>query len=74
MDKSRQQFHKFKNFPTKAGGGPQNLGTDPKLYLVINYDGFPLEYLVMLLTAVFLFVVVFVIYDHWVTTGFEVTE
>ena len=23
------------------GGGSQNLGTVPKLYLVINYEGFP---------------------------------
>ena len=30
---------KFKNFPSK-GGVSQNLGTVPKFYLVINYDGF----------------------------------
>ena len=42
MVKSRQKFPKFKNFPSKGGGGgAQNLGTVPKLYLVINYDGFP---------------------------------
>ena len=40
MVKSNQKFPKFKNFPSK-GGGSQNLGTVPKLYLVINYDGFP---------------------------------
>ena len=52
MVKSHQKFHnrgggpkflefpKFKNFPSK-GGGSQNLGTDPKLYLVIIYEGFP---------------------------------
>ena len=44
--KSRQKFinsggvQKTKNFPSK-GGGSQNLGTVPKLYLVINYDGSP---------------------------------
>ena len=37
-----QKFPKFKNFPNKGGGGgSQNLGTVPKLYLVINYEGFP---------------------------------
>ena len=36
-----QQCPKFKNFPSKGGGGSQNLGTVPKLYLVINYEGFP---------------------------------
>ena len=53
MVKSRQKFpnrggsKKIKNFPSskisqvREGGGPQNLGTVPKLYLVINYDGFP---------------------------------
>ena len=48
MVKSRQKFpnrggvQKIKNFPSKGGGGgSQNLGTVPKLYLVINYDGFP---------------------------------
>ena len=35
-----QKCPKFKNFPSK-GGGSQNLGTVPKLYLLINYDGFP---------------------------------
>ena len=35
-----QKFPKFKNFPSK-GGGSQNLGTVPKLYLVINNDVFP---------------------------------
>ena len=25
----------------REGGGSQNLGTVPKLYLVTNYDGFP---------------------------------
>ena len=40
-------FHKIKNVPSskisqvREGGGSQNLGTVPKLYLVINYDGFP---------------------------------
>ena len=33
-----QKFPKFKNFPNKGGGGSQNLGTVPKLYLVINYE------------------------------------
>ena len=31
---------KINNFPSK-GGGVSELGTVPKLYLVINYDGFP---------------------------------
>ena len=45
----------FVNFPTGgwskktkisqvSEGGSQNLGTVPKLYLVINYDGFPKKY------------------------------
>ena len=47
MVKSCQKFpnrggvQKIKNFPSKGGGGSQDLGTVPKLYLVINYDGFP---------------------------------
>ena len=54
MVKSRQKFpnrgggsKKIKNFPSskisqiREGGGSQNWGTVPKLYLVINYEGFP---------------------------------
>ena len=48
MVKSCQQFpNKIKNVPSskisqvREGGGSQNLGTVPKLYLVINYEGFP---------------------------------
>ena len=41
MSKCRESWF-FKNFPSKGGGrGSQNLGTVPKLYLVINYEGFP---------------------------------
>ena len=36
-----KKFPKLKNFPSKGGGrGSQSLGIVPKLYLVINYDGF----------------------------------
>ena len=59
MVKSCQKFpnmggsQKIKNFPSskislvgRGGGVSQNLGTVPKLYLVINHDGFPkLHYL-----------------------------
>ena len=54
MVKSRQKFpnrgggsKKIKNVPSSKisqvseGGGTQNLGTVHKLYLVINYEGFP---------------------------------
>ena len=29
------------HFPSKGGGGSQNLGTVPKLYIGMNYEGFP---------------------------------
>ena len=39
---SHQQFPKKSKFSqVREGGGSQNLGTVPKLYFVINYDGFP---------------------------------
>ena len=47
MVKSHQKFpnrggpKKITNFPSKGGGRSQNLVTVPKLYLVINSDGFP---------------------------------
>ena len=43
-EKNKKDFKNkstVKNFPSKGGGGSQNLGTVPKLYLVINYEGFP---------------------------------
>ena len=42
--KKNQKCPKFKNFPSKGGGGSQNLGTVPKSYLVINYEGFPYQF------------------------------
>ena len=36
---------KSKNVQVSEGGASQNLGTVPKSYLVINYDGFPKTHL-----------------------------
>ena len=31
----------YKSHGVREGGGSENLGTFPKFYHVINYDGFP---------------------------------
>ena len=40
-----------KNSQVREGGGSQNLGTVPKLYLVIKYDGFPKSFNTMSSTS-----------------------
>ena len=40
MDRNQGGLNK-KSQISEGGGGSRNLGTVPKLYLVINYDGLP---------------------------------